>query len=254
MDQIQTPKGPIAHVSTLNRAPDASFSLVPYAIAVLVITIIGALTILVKFTSLASQEEQMAQALNEQKAKYDGMSEVAAKVENIVNLTDTLETAYAAQVPFGQVLDMLEQTSYTAATYDMVSIEKGGKVSLSGGVNRYSNFASLIKALKDTNEGDGITEDVRIDSVGQALSSETVGAETSTAIKTMFSITFDVKSDLFAKPSLFGGYTSVLTGVQPVNQEVPATQEAPVEEVPVQDDLTTIFNEAADGPPAETAL
>jgi len=206
MDQNITPNGPATTVSTISRSKDASTSFLPYSIAALVVAVIGTVVILIQLTSVNAKEQQMSQALDEQKTVYNSLSDVADQVNQIDVLVKGLSQAYQAQVPFDKVLDLVEKTSYQPAVYDAVGIDQKGKVSLVGTVDRYNNFAQLVKAIKGQNDNDGITDEVNIDSASQGVSNVSTDGGTNEQVQTKFSINFQIKPDLFKDPTIFAGY------------------------------------------------
>lgn len=180
--------GPAPVISTVNRAVETGGSVMPYALAALVVALLFVVVLGYRLLSLQAKVRDAQSQQDQLASQYSSLSDIKTRVANVSALATGLEVAYAAQTPIVDLLHVLESTSYKPAAYTSVSIDKKGAVRIAGTVPTYRDFAKTVKAFKGSDEGlPGITNTVTIDSVGQSVSTDEKDAGT---ITTKFSISF----------------------------------------------------------------
>ena len=180
--------GPAPIISTVNRAVDGGVSVMPYALAALVVALLFVIVLGYRVLSLQARVADAQSQQDQLASQYSSLSDIKARVANVSALATGLEVAYAAQTPIVDLLHVLESTSYKPAVYTSVSIDKKGAVRIAGSVPTYHDFAKVVKAFKGSDEGlPGVTKLVTIDSVGQSVSTDEKDAGT---VTTKFAISF----------------------------------------------------------------
>lgn len=180
--------GPAPVISTVQRDLDSGGSMLPFAIASLVIALLGAVVFGYRLLSLQAKTRDVTTQISQLTEQYNSLSDVKARVANISALAKGLEVVYAAQSPIADLINTVESTSFKPAVYSTVSIDKRGEVRISGTVPTYRDFAKVVKSFKGSEDGvAGVTDAVTIDSVSQSVSS---GEGESAEVSTKFSISF----------------------------------------------------------------
>lgn len=207
------PVGPAPIISTVQRDLSGGGSAVPFAVASLVIALLGAAVFGYRLLSLQAKVRETTTQQDQLVTQYNSLADIKERVANVSSLATGLQVAYAAQTPLADLINIVESTSFKPAQYDSVSIDKRGMVRIVGSVPTYRDFAKVVKAFKGSEEGiTGVTDTVTIDSVSQSFS----GGESDTGtVVTKFSISFFLRPALFEKKVPDTATNTVPTEVTP---------------------------------------
>lgn len=236
---VQTP--PRSAVTTLQRGSgDSKGSWAPFLLAIGGIGLLATLFVGYRWLYTSQQLKAVRANIATMRSQYDSMKELELKTQNLKGLSDALTSVYETQVSYTALIKKLEESTFSGARYDSLSLDQEGQVLLTGKTDTYLSFAKVVKAFKEKlGSTPAITQVVEINSVGQDYEEEPGGAKVR---KTSFSIAFNILPELLqvAHPGAKAPVAVPMTST-PTNSSTEVETPAPTsaDDTQVIDSITT---------------
>ena len=235
-------KAPEPQVTTLQReAVGSKGSVVPYILGAAVISFVGLVIVAFRYGSLNNSIEQAQMKLTEVQSQYAQVQDYGERVNKLATVLAAFDEASAKQIAYNDVLTLLQNSTYKQAKIESLNIKDNGNVSISGSTSSYNDFAKLIKSIRGgrDNNPQGLTSSVTFGSVSQDFVKQLSDNVEVQVPATTFSISFNLKSDLFLDPTSFIR-SAIKTDQPPLDVNLtPVPSDQPVSDQPVSDQPTT---------------